>query len=182
MKTLLRIVVFIVSFCLLVIPSSRVAERLMTRDLSAEPISDLFLPVLVQSSDGKNKFSIDFHPGLIPQSKLVTEIKDRDLDKINRDLGSRIGAENSHYAYFKIIERGNGYTDVSLEVPTTGDFWPKSWYRIQDGSVHPQRRLFYGPGLAMIAAYLSALGGTIALLCCNRVLRYRADRAKVKDV
>ena len=171
MKTLLRIVVFLAAFCLLVSPSWRVAEMLLTRDLSSKPTPDRLLPVLVRSSD---KFIVDFYPGPAPESNLVTQIADSDLDKINRDLGSRIAVENSHYAYFKIIGRGKEYMDVSLEVPTTGDFWRKGWYRIQDGSVHPQKLIFYGPGLGMIVCGLSSLGGTIALLCCNRVLRYRS--------
>jgi len=178
MKTLLRITVFLAAFCLLVTPSWRLAEMMLTRDLSLEPLPHPLLPVLVRPADGEAAFGIGFYPGLNPQSRLVTEIADSDLDKINRDLRSRIGAENSAYAYFKIIGRGNRYTDVSLEVPTTGDFWRKGWYRIQDGSVHPQKLIFYGPGLGMIAGILCCLGGTIALLCCNKVLRDRDARKR----
>ena len=178
MKTLLRIAVFLGAFLLLVTPSWRLAEAILTRDLSSEQLSHPLVPVLVRPTVGEPKFDIGFYPGLDPQSKLVVEIMDSDLNKINWDLGSRIHVENSNYAYFKIIGRGNGYTDVSLEVPTTGDFWRKGWYRIQDGSVHPQKLIFYGPGLGVIAGSLCCLGGTIALLCCNKVLRDRDARKR----
>lgn len=172
-KTILRIVVFVVTFWALTIPSWRLAERLWARDVSSAELPPHLFPVLARSPDVAGRFTIGFYPDLAPQSKLVTEVGDSDVDRINQDLRARIGATNSSYEYFKILGRGNGYTDVSLEVPTTRDFWPKSWYRLQGGEVHPQRLIFFGPSLSMLVAFVPGVAGVLAILGCNRFLARR---------
>ncbi len=130
-----------------------------------------YFPVLVRSS--QNKFGVDWLQSLSPQSTVVTEITDRDLEGINKDLRSLVSADNSKYDYFRVVGKGDTYTDVSLEVPSRGDFWPKAWYRIQNGSVHPQRIIFYGPWLGIAGLILPLVAGVIAVLVCKRFMHQR---------
>jgi hypothetical protein len=162
-RTLLRVLVFLAVFAACMFPSRRAAERLWTRDVSAGPPPDF--PVLVRSS--QNIFGVDRLQNLSPQSILVTEITNRDLDEINKALRSSVSTDNSKYAYFRVVARGDGYTDVSLEVPSKGDSWPKAWYRIQNGSVHAQRIIFYGPLLGVFSLVLPLVAGVLAVLCCK---------------
>jgi hypothetical protein len=171
-KTFLRVLIFIAVFAAFILPSRRAAETLWTRDVSLAPPA--YFPILVQSSQGK--FGIEQFHNLSPQSRIATEIADQDVDKINSDLRSSISAGNSKYHYFRIVGRGDKYTDVSLEVPTTGDFPPKGWYRIQNGSVHPQRIIFYGPWLGIFGLTLPAVAGIIAVLIYNTFIRPRGAK------
>jgi hypothetical protein len=148
-RILLRIFIFITIFGVFVLPVRRATEMLWTKSVSSNPPQ--YFPVLVRSS--QDKFAVDNFSNLLPQSKLVTHVAEQDVDEINRDLRSSISAQ-SNYAYFQVVGRGDGYMDVSLEVPTTADFWPKDWYRIEKGAVHPQGIIFYGPLLDIVGFIL----------------------------
>ncbi len=158
-STLLRVLVFLAAFAAFMLPSRWAAEMLWTKNVSSG--TPPYFPVLVRS---QNKFGVDRLQSLSPQSTVVTEITDRDLDEINRDLRSSVSVDNSKYDYFRVVDRGDSYTDVSLEVPSRGDFWPKAWYRIQNGAVHPQRIIFYGPSLGIVGLILPLVAGVIAVL------------------
>jgi hypothetical protein len=111
MKTaLLRAFVFAGVFVALVPPSGRVVERLWARDVSAAPPP--YFPILLRSQQGK--FVIERFQNLSPQSRLVTDIANPDVDTINGDLRFSISAENSKYSYVRILGRGEGYTDATL--------------------------------------------------------------------
>jgi len=147
-------------------------EKLWTRDVSSEQgLQPRLFAVLVRQPDRANRYAVDFYPDLEPESKLVTDFSDEDLAMINRDLRASISVETSKYVYFKVLRRGPGYVDVSLETPTTGDFWRKNSYRIQNGAVQPQRIIFFGPMFGMFTAILPAIAGTIAVLGCNVLIR-----------
>jgi hypothetical protein len=165
-KMLLRGIVFLAVFVAATIPSMRLVETLLTWNISSDPPSDF--PVLARSSKG-NFVIVQLRN--LPGSNPVLEIADRDLEQINKDLRAKVSSDQSPYAYFKVLGRGAGYTDVSLEVPTKGDFWSKGWYRIQDKSIHPQRIINYGPTMAIFIIPLSLLAGAIGVLCFNRMTR-----------
>jgi len=175
--TLVRVLVFLATFAVFMLPSRWAAEMLWTRNVSSGPPP--YFPVLVRSS--QNKFGVDQFQNLSPQSTVVTEITDRDLDEINRDLRSSVSADNSKYDYFRVVGKGDGYTDVSLEVPGRGDFWPKAWYRIQNGAAHPQRIIFYGPWLGIAGFIFPLVAGVIAVLVCNRFM-YRDGAGRRQEI
>jgi len=167
-RALLRVAVFLALFAASFLPAIKLVEVMLTQNVSSDPPP--YFPVLARSPEGR--FVVARLQNVTGQTDLVLEVADRDLERINRDLGSRISADN-RYPYFRVLQRGRGYTDVSLEVPTKGDFWPKSWYRIQRGSIHPQRILNYGPIIAMLVFPLSLLAGALGVYFCNRVMRQR---------
>jgi hypothetical protein len=181
---LAQVVLFVLVSWVLIYPSWQVMEKLWTRDISSALLDPGVVPVLVHSSS-ENKYQIGGFPRPSPEGEcedeggrdksseavLVTDVRDADLDEINKDLSSRIHVEGYQYNYFKVIRRGEGYTDVSLEVPTTGDFWGKSWYRLQNGAVHPQRIMFFGPIFGMFVAIPAVLGGVIAVLTLRLIIR-----------
>ena len=177
-RILLLVAVFLTSVYFLVPPSERMIEAALARDVSSDPPK--FFPVLVRAADAEGRFVIGQFGDLRPESKLVTEISDQDVARVNRDLGLRIGQENSTYPYFKIIRRTPQYADVSLEVPTTRDFYRKSWYRLQNKSIYPQRFMWHGPSTATFTMFLPCLIGAIAVWCCNKLLRRRAG-ARSRD-
>jgi hypothetical protein len=184
LRILLRIAVFAAVFIPSVTPSWWLIEKLWTRDVSSEhELQPGLFVVLIRQPDHANRYAIDFYPrvkpqcvepqSVEPQSKLVTDFTDQELGVINRDLRASISAETSNYVYFKILHRGQGYVDVSLEAPTTGDFWRKNSYRIQNGEVLPQRIIFYGPVFGMITAVLPISAGVLGVLGCNVLIRRR---------
>jgi hypothetical protein len=171
-KMLMRVLIFVAVFAAFLLPSRWVVEKLWTKNVPSG--TPAYFPVLVQSA--QNKFAVNPIQSLSPGAKVVTEIREQDLDEINRDLRSSISADNSKYEYFRIIGRGDGYTDVSLEAPAKGDFWPKAWYRVQNGAVHPQRILFYGPSLGIAGLILPLGAGIIAVLIGNRFINHGPAR------
>ena len=154
-----------------VYPFMFVAEMLFTRNVASDPPPDF--PVLAQSSKGR--FVIATLRDMPGQSHLVLEIRDGDLDRINADLNSRISRHHSMYPYFRVVDKGDGHVDVSLEVPTKSDFWFKSWYRIQGGGVHPQQILRYGPHMAFFVGPLCLLAAVFAVRGYNRIARGRGQ-------
>jgi hypothetical protein len=177
-RILLRIGVFTAVFVPSVTPSWWLIEKLWTRDVSSErEIQTRLFAVLVRQPDHGNKYAIDFYPGIEPQSQLVTNFADEDLALVNRDLRASISAGKSHYVYFKVLRRGTGYVDVSLEAPTTGDFWRKNSYRIQNGDIHPQRIIFFGPGFGIVVAVLPTFAGVLSVLGGERFIK-RSIRKK----
>jgi hypothetical protein len=169
---LFRIAVFVAIFALTTGPSWQLIEKRWTQDFSTQrEIPTRLFAVLVRQPDRGNRFAVDHYPGIGPQSKLVTDFADHDLDDINRDLRASISAERSRYVYFKVLGRGPGYVDVSLEQPTTGDYWRKNSYRIQNGEVHPQRITFFGPVFGIVVAILPTIAGLLAALSCELVVR-----------
>jgi hypothetical protein len=175
---LLRVLIFVAVFAAFLLPPRWVVEKLGTRNVSSG--TPAYFPVLVRSA--QNQFAVNQIESLSPGAKVVTEIRDQDLDEINRDLRSSVSADNSKYEYFRIISRGDGYTDVSLEAPAKGDFWPKGWYRIQNGAVHPQRILFYGPSLGIIGLILPFGAGILAVLIGNRFIHNGPARPLTRAV
>src|SRR5580765_4300887 len=178
MSKFFRVLLGVAVFAAVFLPSARpswwLMERLWTRDVSSEQeLQPRLFAVLVRQPDRANRYAIDFYPDLKPESKLVTDFSDEDLAIINRDLRASISDETSKYVYFKVLRRGQGYVDVSLETPTTRDFWRKNSYRIQNGVVQPQRIIFFGPLFGMFSAILPTIAGTIAVLGCNVLIRRR---------
>jgi len=149
----------------------RLVETLLTWNISSDPPSDF--PVLARSSQG-NFVIVQLRN--LPESNPVLEIADRDLEQINKELRAKASSDQSPYVYLKVLGRGAGYTDVSLEVPTKGDFWSKGWYRIQDKSIHPQRIINYGPMMAILIFPISLLGGAIGLRCFNTIAHHYAAK------
>jgi hypothetical protein len=175
LRILVRTAVFTAVFLPAVTPSWWLMEKLWTRDVSSAPeIQTHLFAVLVRRPDRANQYAIDFYPGLDPQSKLVTDFAEQDLAQINRDLRASISDESSKYVYCKVPERGQGYVDVSLETPTTRDFWRKNSYRIQNGDVHPQRILLLGPFFGMTVAVVAAIAGVLAVFGCEVLIRRRS--------
>jgi hypothetical protein len=171
---LFQIGLFLVVFYLLRNPSWQLMEKLWSRDISSGPLNPGLVPVLVHShADGK--FSVGFFPDLSSGAVVVTDVRDQDLAVINTDLRSRIPVKDYQYNYFKVLHRGQGYTDVSLEVPTTGDFWRKSWYRLQSGSVHPQRLIFFSPFFGFLVLILPTTAGVAAVLTLRFLRRWNAS-------
>ena len=174
LRILVGITVFMAVFLSAVTPSWLLMEKLWARDVSSEQeLQTHLFAVLVRQPDRANRYAIDFYPGLEAQSKLVTDFAEKDLAVINRDLRASISAESSKYVYFKVLRRGQGYVDVSLETPTNGDFWRKNSYRIQNGDVHPKRIIFFGPFFGMIVAIPPTIAGLLTVLGFEAVIRRR---------
>jgi len=144
----------------------RLAEIVWAHDASVDPTP--YFPVLARSPEGR---FIVVPLREASESNFVLEISDRDLAQINSDLTSRVSTNQSAYPYFKILARRTEYTDVVLEVPTKGDFWFKSWYRIQNGTIHPRRITRYSPMMAMFVFPLSLLAGVFSLRLCDEITR-----------
>ena len=176
-RVLVRIAVFAAVFLPSLTPSWWLMEKLWTRDTSSEKeLQPRLFAVLVRQPDRANRYAVDFYPDLEPESRLVTDFSDQDIATINRDLRASISAETSKYVYFTVLRRGQGYVDVLLEAPTRGDFWRKNSYRIQDGEIHPQRIIFFGPGFGLIVAIPPAVVGIIAVLGCDALISRRQKK------
>ena len=176
-RVLAGVVAFATVFSLGVRPSWWLMEKLWTRDVSSEQnVEDHRFSVLVRQTKESNRYAVDYYADLGGDSKLVTDFNNQDLDTINRDLRASISAESSHYVYFRVLRRGEGYTDVQLETPTTGDFWSKYSYRIKSGQAHLLRSMGFGPLFGLTVAILPLLAGVVAILCCDRLLRTLARR------
>ena len=180
MPKLLRILAGIAVFTAVALPSVTpswwLMETLWARDVSSkQELQTHSFAVLVRQPDRANQYGIDFYPGLEPLSKLVTDFADQDLAVINRDLRASVSDETK-YVYFKVLRREKGYVDVSLETPTRGDFWRKNSYRIQNGEVHPQRIIFFGPLYGLIVAIPPTLAGVSAVLGCYVLIKRRQRR------
>lgn len=173
LRILLRVAVFVAIFALAITPSWWLMERLWTSDFSsAQDAESHTFAVLVRRANSSNHYAVALYPYIGEDSKLVTDFDDQNIPMINRDLHASISSENSHYVYFKVLKRGEGYTDVQLETPTTGDFWSKNSYRIKSGQVHLLRGMRFSPFFGLTVAFLPALGGMLGILCCNRLLRH----------
>ena len=178
-KLLLRVAVFLATVYVFVLPSWRIIEMIFARNAYPDPPT--FFPVLVRTADIEGKFAISRLGNLTPESKLVTEVSDQDLAKINRDLGSRIGVKDSTYSYFKIIRRTEQSVEVSLEVPTTSDFYPKGWYRMQNKSIYPQRFIYCGPITGVFIAILPCLMGALGVRGSNKLMQWVQTRLLSRD-
>lgn len=153
-------------------PSWWLMEKLWGWDVSSErEVQSHLFAVLVRQPERANQYSIDFYPGLKPQSKLVTDFAEQDLAVINRDLRASISDESSKYVYFKVLQRGPGYVDISLETPTNGDFWRKNSYRIRNGDIHPQRIIFFGPFFGLMVAIPATVAGVLTAFTCEVLMR-----------
>jgi hypothetical protein len=120
---------------------------------------------------------VDLYPGISPDSKLVTEVSDSDVATINRDLRASVSDYRSSSDYFKVLRRGAEFVDVSLEAPTKGDFWGKNSYRIQNGGIHPQRQIFFGPVFGAAVAALASIAGVLAVMSFESALSRRTEMA-----
>ena len=49
----------------------------------------------------------------------------------------------------------------------------KNSYRIQNGDVHPQRIILFGPGFGMIVAIPPIIAGVLAVFGCDVLIRRR---------
>jgi hypothetical protein len=178
LRLLLRVAVFLVAF----IPALRLSwlllENLSTRDFSlTQDLPAYQFAVLVRRTDRNDQFAVDFYPGIGPESKLVTEFSDTDIAMINSDLRTSASDYRSRYEYFKVLRRGTGFVDVSLEAPTAGDSWRKNSYRIEGRGIHPQRQVFFGPLFGLAAAALASVAGIVAVVGFEYALRRRANIA-----
>jgi hypothetical protein len=174
-RFLVRVGVFTVVFIPALLPSWLLCEKLWTRDFSStRDLPTHQFVVLVRRGDRGGKFAVDFYPGISPESTLVTEFSDADIDTINSDLRTSVSDYQSRFEYFKVLGRGPGFVDVSLEAPTNGDFWRKNSYRIQNGGIHPLRQMFFSPITGLAVAALASVAGTAAVLGFEYALRRRA--------
>jgi hypothetical protein len=172
LQVLLQILVFFGVFALAVKPSWRFMEKMWTKDFSSrQGANDHTFAVLVRQLNGDGHYAVALYPDVEDGAKLVTDFTDGDVALINRDLRASISAHGSNYIYFKVLNRGEGYTDVQLELPPKGDYWSKNSYRIQGGQAYLLRDMQFGPFFGLLIAILSALAGGSAMLCCNRALR-----------
>lgn len=80
---------------------------------------------------------------------IVTSVTRDDEKRINRDLCDLIGWDG-YYRWFQILEEKDGVVRVSLEAPTRKDSKRKGWYSIHNGSIRPERLVYYGPGFAFV--------------------------------
>jgi hypothetical protein len=149
-------------------PIWSLVERSLIKDVSNQPPERF--PVLMQSVNNQGVYSIG-HLDDSPQLHVVAGFTKEALEQINSDLRSRISTNSFAHDYFSVKKYGDGYIDVELEVPTLHDSMSKSWYRIQDGKVIPQRRVRYGPGFAFIVMPWTLLAGAISALIVTVLLR-----------
>ncbi len=149
-------------------PIWSLAERSWIEDVTNQEPE--YFPVLMQSADNDGIFSTGYLD-YTSQLHVVTEITKEDLAKINSDLRSRISTNSFARDYFSIKRQEDSFIDVALEVPTLHDSMSKSWYRIQDGKVLPQRRVRYGPGFALVVLPWTLLAGLLSSLIVSRLIR-----------
>lgn len=182
-KILSRIVVVIVSVVICLPLSWRIVEKMRTSDVSHDAEAGNKILVLVKGCDGFSVQRLIYCDGsrCSPRNAdgcgdsegvLVTNITDAEVAEANRDLHAYVSDDGGTWEYLKVIARGKDYVDVSLMNPTTSDFWDTSWYRMQNGAVHPQRICFYGPGWLVFLLPIIAIGVAILFLCYWLIERY----------
>ncbi|MGA9352336.1 MAG: hypothetical protein WBV46_01510 [Terriglobales bacterium] len=171
-RVLAALVVFVTVFALDVRPSWWLIEKLLTRDVSSkQDAGDLGFSVLVRQTKKDNRYAVGYYPDLEEDSELVTEISDHDIAAVNRDLRVSVSDQRSDYIYFRVLRRGEGYTDVQLETPTTADFWFKDSYRIKSGNAYLLRTMGFSPMFGLMVATLPILTGVVAIICGERLLK-----------
>lgn len=169
---------FVVVFISAATPARLLLENVWTRDFSStHDLETHQFVVLVRRAGRGDQFAVDFYPGVGPGSKLVTEFSDADIATINRDLRASVSDYRSRYEYFKVLSRGAGFVDVSLEAPTKRDFWRKNSYRIQNGGIGPQCQMFFGPIFGVAVVALASVAGIVAVAGLECALRRRANMA-----
>jgi hypothetical protein len=169
MKFILLLVIFLASCWLSLIPVWQGMEMLWIQDATSGNIE--YFPILVKTGKQNPKFGVGFTNHLTPDSSIITVVDDNEIHAINRDLRSGISKKDFNYDYFKVINRQKDYIDVCLEVPTTHDSMRKGWYRIQDGRIHLQKYLIYGPGFAFFVALCVLLFGLIGVYFSDKIVR-----------
>jgi hypothetical protein len=174
-RFLIRVAVFVVVFIAAGTPSWLLLENLFTRDFSSTRYLEIHqFVVLVRRADRGDQFSVDYYPGIRPESNLVTEFSNADIATINSDLRASVGDYRSRYQYFKVLSRGAGFVDVSLEEPPKGDFWKKNSYRIQSGGIRPRRQMLFTPFFGVVVVALASVAGIVAVMVFEYALRRRA--------
>ena len=113
----------------------------------------------------------------ISNSVPVTAINKIDEGEINKQLTASISTEPSRYKYFCILDRTENRIDVSLEIPSLQDSRTRSWYRIQNGVVLPQKIMTYGPGFAFVVIPFTLLAGIAAVFLFRVVTKRFRNRA-----
>jgi len=129
-----------------------------------------YFPVLVHSTDDEREFTSRYLSNTTFQPVVEGITKDV-LPKINADLRSLISTNSFKHDYFVIMEQNPVYTDVMLEVPTLHDSMSKSWYRIQDGKIIPQKSVRYGPGFAFLVIPWTFFSGLLAAVIAMITIR-----------
>ena len=172
-RVLAGVVVFVTVFALGVRPSWWLVEKLLTRDVSSKQNAGdrSFFPVLVRQTKKDNRYAVELYGDLGEDSELITEISDHDIAAVNRDLRASVSDRRTDYIYFRVLRRGEGYTDVQLEAPTTGDFWSKDSYRIKSGHAYLLRTMGFSPMFGLMVAILPIFTGVVAIICCERLLK-----------
>ena len=112
----------------------------------------------------------------ISNSVPVTTINEIDEGEINRQLRASISTKPSRYKYFRILDRAENRIDVSLEIPTFHESRTRSWYRIEDGVVLPQKMMTYGPGFAFVVLPFSLMAGAAAVFLFRVVTKRFRNR------
>lgn len=166
-RVLLLLVVFLGVARYTFVPCCDLVERLNVRQVGEVPGASF--GVLVLSPDGKFETRNILN---LEDRTLVTDIADADVERVNRDLRASIGDTQGSYQYFKVLKRDPGYVDVLLEIPTERDWQFKYWYRIENGTVHEQQWLVFGPIAATLGGLLSLFVASIAVACCLLLERY----------
>ena len=61
--------------------------------------------------------------------------------EINREIAESLSIDPGGYKWFEVLKTGDQWADVRVEFPTLRDRRHRSWYRIQNGTIIPQRVL-----------------------------------------
>ncbi len=162
-------VIFLACCLISLIPVWRGMEWFWIKDATSGDFDDF--PVLVKSDEPNPKFRVGFTNHLNPAWTLVTIIDDNEIAMINRDLRSSISKKDFNYDFYKIVDRQNGYIDVSIEMPTLKNSKIKGWYRIQKDKIYSQKYLHYGPGFAIFVAPFILCFGLIGVYFFDKILR-----------
>jgi hypothetical protein len=131
-------------------------------------------PVLVRNPD--SIYSVA-SLGAIPEGGIIVT-GGFDEEKINMDLNASIGSKGRH-PYFRLLNKTEQGTRVSLEIPTKRDAKKQGWYEIVAGHVIPKEILYIGPGFPMfyVLPWTAGCGlvATVAFATWVRPKRPRCD-------
>lgn len=161
------------------VPVWNTLERLWINDIADS--SPKHFPIVVIATNASPAYQIAWLNKLTPEQAAVTILSSGIVDNINRDLRLSVSTNDFQYSYFKILATKGNDTDVSLEVPTTHESKHRTWYRIRNDTIIPQREMQYGPGFAFFVIPFTALAGLASMgmmsLLINRLKKLWPNKA-----
>lgn len=148
-------------------PIGFVTERIFIEDVTGETPG--YFPVLVTKEEHNGGFSIGNLTDASLSRPFVSILSPQTLERINKDLESEMANNcDISYASFWIRDQSEDYVDVALQVIAPHGkrhaILLRTWYRIQDGRIIPQKQLFFGPGFAFVSFILVLLVGALSSL------------------